>query len=404
MRTGSQSLVRDLNRSAILRLIAGAGPIARTEIAHRLRLSPATVTNVTRELVEAGLVTVVDQAPSRGGRPALLLGIVGDAAQAVGVKVAPDHVVGVRVNLDADVLDRFELPFDAGAPDAIDGLTDALRRHAGSSSDGPLFLGIGLGVPGIVDGHDHSVVDSPMLGWRKVAIGARLEHALAVPVLVDNDVNTLAVAERLYGRGREFEHFLTVTIGRGVGLGIIAGGDVYRGARGGAGEFGHMAVSDDGPLCECGRRGCLEALVADPALVRRAREEGVLSDGDEIETLRAHATDGDLAAVRIFADAGAVLGRAVANLVNVLSPGLVLISGEGTEAWPHLATSFNRAFEAAVFAPLGHVPVEIDPWDDGKWALGAAALVLRATLVTPLDEAPSDSSVRARFNDRAAAL
>jgi predicted NBD/HSP70 family sugar kinase len=409
VRKGSKAFVRDLNRSAILRLIGRAGPIARNEIARELQLSPATVTNVTRELVAGGLVKVVDQAPSRGGRPALLLGIVGAAAQALGVKVAPDHLVGVRVNLDAEVLERFELPFDAAAADAIEQLTAALRPHACARPDGALFLGVGLGVPGIVDRDDHSVVDSPMLGWRRMALGEHLQHELGVPVLVENDVNTLAVAERLYGRGRELDNFVTVTIGRGIGLGIIAGGDLYRGARGGAGEFGHVAVAPDGPLCECGRRGCLEALVADPALVQRAIAEEVLPAGTEIDDLRTLAADGHLRAVRIFADAGATLGRAVAGLVNILSPELVLISGEGTQAWPHMAASFEREFANAVFAPLGHVSVEIDPWDDAKWARGAAALVLRATLVTALEDHPSDFSVRARLKagtdrDQAVAL
>src|SRR5207253_748072 len=181
MRRISPTLVGDVNRTAVLALIAQQSPISRSDIARRLALSPATVTAATRNLLERGLITVVERAPSRGGRPALLLGLVASAAHALGVKIAADHLVGVRVDLD-------------------------------------------------------------------------------VPVLIDNDVNTLAIAERLYGRGRSTDHFLTVTIGRGVGLGIVVGGDVYRGANGGAGEFGHVAVVDDGPLCECGKRGCLEAL------------------------------------------------------------------------------------------------------------------------------------------------
>jgi predicted NBD/HSP70 family sugar kinase len=236
-----------------------------------------------------------------------------------------------------------------------------------------------------------------MLGWHGLAVGDLLEQRLGVPVLVDNDVNTLAVAGRLYGRGRDVEHLLTVTIGRGVGLGIIVGGNVYRGARGGAGEFGHVAVVEDGPLCECGKHGCLEALVADPALVLRARAEGVLEEGEDVERLRSLAAGGDLRAARIFADAGRTLGRAVAGLVNIFSPELVLISGEGTQAWPHMAPSFERGLADAVFPPLRDVVVELDPWDDEKWALGAAALVLRATFVTALDEHSSDHSVRARL-------
>jgi predicted NBD/HSP70 family sugar kinase len=342
-------------------------------------------------------VKVVDQAPSRGGRPALLLGLVGAAAHALGVKVAADHLVGVRVNLDAEVLERFEHPFDAAAPDALEQLTSALRPHTRPRAESPLFLGVGLGVPGVVDADDHSVVDSPLLGWRGLAVGRSLQQALGVPVLVDNDVNTLAVAERLYGRGRDLDNFVTVTIGRGVGLGIVVGGEVYRGARGGAGEFGHVPVVADGPRCECGKRGCLEALVADPALVARGRSEGLLAPDEDVDRLRALADAGELRAVRIFADAGATFGRAVGGLVNILSPYLVLISGEGTQAWPHAARSFRRGLDAVVFPPLREVAVEIDPWDDAKWARGAAALVLRATFVAALDEQPPDYSVRARL-------
>jgi len=397
VRNGSPNLVRDLNRSAVLRLIGREGPISRTEIARRLQLSPATVTAVSRDLISAGLVDVVDQAPSKGGRPALLLGLVGGAAHALGVKVAADHVVGVRVDLDAQVVDRFEHPFQADRPDALDRLVELLEPHTATRADSPLVLGIGLGVPGVVDVGGHNLVDSPMLGWHALAVGELLEQRLGVPVLVDNDVNTLAVAGRLYGRGRDVEHLLTVTIGRGVGLGIIIGGNVYRGARGGAGEFGHVAVVEDGPLCECGKHGCLEALVADPALVLRARGESLLEQGESIERLRALAEGGDLRAARIFADAGRTLGRAVAGLVNIFSPELVLISGEGTQAWPQMAPSFERGLADAVFPPLRDVAVELDPWDDEKWALGAAALVLRATFVTALDEQSSDHSVRARL-------
>jgi predicted NBD/HSP70 family sugar kinase len=402
VRKGSSNLVRDLNRSAVLRLIGEEGPIARAEIARRLRLSPATVTAVTRRMISAGLIRVVEQAPSNGGRPALLLGIVGGAAHAIGVKVVADHLVGVRVDLDGVVVDSFEHVFEADDPGAIERLAELLLPHTEPREDSPLFLGVGLGVPGVVDGRAHSVVDSPMLGWRSLDVGAQLERRLGVPVLVDNDVNTLAVASRLYGRGKGVEDFLTVTIGRGVGLGIIIGGNVYRGAHGGAGEFGHVAVVDDGPVCECGKRGCLEALVADPALVARGEGEGLLQAGEGVDRLRSLAEDGDLRAARIFADAGALLGRAVAGLVNVLSPELVLISGEGTQAWPQMSASFERGLSAAVFPPLGGVAVEIDPWDDAKWALGAAALVLRATFVTALDERSSDHSVRARLEPLAA--
>ncbi|HEY8030705.1 MAG TPA: ROK family transcriptional regulator [Gaiellaceae bacterium] len=392
-RTGSSGLSRDLNRVAVLRLIGASGPIARTHIARALGLSPATVTSLTRELLDRGVVRVADHAPSRGGRPAVLLELVGGAATALGVKIAPDHLVGVLVDLDADILERFELKFDATRRDSVERLADVLESWIeAAATHGPL-LGIGLGMPGVVD-VERRTVSSPLLGWEDVSLSNVLHQRLGVPVVVDNDVNTLAVSERLYGRGRDVENFITVTTGLGVGLAIVVRGDIYHGYGGGAGEFGHVSADDDGPRCSCGKHGCLEAVVADPALVAQARERGVLTSRQGIRKLRALADAGDAGAVEIFAAAGAVLGRAVAGLVTVLSPELVLISGEGTQGWPHMATDFDRALRSNIFPLFSGVAVEVDPWDDVKWAAGAAALVLRATF-TPRDERQADNSIRA---------
>jgi predicted NBD/HSP70 family sugar kinase len=392
-RTASTSLTRDLNRAAIFRLIGSSGPIARAQIARRLGLSPATVTAVTRELLQQGLLRVADRSQSPRGRPALLLEIVGGAAAAFGAKVAPDHVVGVQVDLEGDVLDRFEAPFNASNEAAVDELGRLLSSWIEQVQPSAPLLGVGLGVSGVVDAATGSV-DSPLLGWRDVPLAALLERQLGLPVYVDNDVNTLAVAERLNGRGRQVDHFLTVTIGRGVGLGIVADGDIYRGHGGGAGEFGHTTVAPDGPTCSCGKRGCLEALVGDPALVAEARRQRQLKRGDGIAELRSLADRGNPKALAVFALAGERLGRAVGDLANILSPELVLISGEGTQAWTHLASSFDESFRSSLFRPLRGVRVEVDPWDDARWAVGAATLVLRANFAAPLDEGRRPAEAR----------
>ena len=400
-RTASSGHTRDLNRSAIVRLIVSGGPIARAQIAKTLGLSPATVTAVTRELLDQGVIRVAERAPSRGGRPALLLELVGGAASAFGVKVAPDHLVGVRVDLEARLVERYESRFDASADDAIDTLVAVLAEWVREDPTEPPLLGLGIGVAGVFDAGT-GTLDSPLLGWRDVKLAQIVQDKLGVPIFVDNDVNTLAVAERLYGRGHNIENFIAVTIGRGVGLGIVAGGDIYRGAGGGAGEFGHIHAVEDGAVCTCGKRGCLETVVADPALIAAAEQLGLLEKGEGIVRLRELAREGHLQARQIYHDAGTQLGRAVANLVNVLGPELVLVSGEGTEAWPYVADAFAAAYETTIFPPLGHVPVEVDPWDDAKWAVGAATLVLRSTFAAPLDDDKRDS-VRARLEAVASA-
>src|SRR3954469_25731591 len=158
-RTGATGLTRDLNRAAILRLIGLSGPIARTSIASRLGLSPATVTSITRELIESGIVRTDDRAPSRGGRPALLLEIVSRSAHAFGVKIAPDHLVGVVVDLDGDVTQQFKERLDLTphhrldltAAHGFDAAVRVLRTWLDAAAEGTPMLGVGLGVPGVVD-------------------------------------------------------------------------------------------------------------------------------------------------------------------------------------------------------------------------------------------------------------
>ena len=268
MRKGAPgAALRDVNRSAVLRLIGRHGPISRADIARQVGVSPGTITALARNLIEAGIVTPVEQALPRGGRPAELLGLVGSAAVAVGAKVANDHLAIVCAELDGTMSASTTVPFDAVAGNPFAMLAELLEPHVAAASTGQLLLGIGLGLPGFEDPYGSGVVQAPLLGWRHLPLGEHLTRALGVPVLVDNDVNTLAVAESLYGIGRGFDHFLTVTLGRGVGMGIVVDGELYRGARGAAGEFGHVDAGGDA-LCACGKRGCLETIAAEPALRR----------------------------------------------------------------------------------------------------------------------------------------
>jgi len=391
--------MRDVNRVAVLALVNREGPISRAEIARRLGLSPPTVTAVTRSLIEAGVIGPVEEAASRGGRPSELLAVIGPAASAIGVKVAAGQVTGVRADLDGTVLDTFSAPFDPIAANPFDGLAALLTPQIAAAGK-PRLLGVGLGVPGFVDSRT-DLVQAPLLGWRNMPLRDYLATLLGVPVLVDNDVNTLAAYEHLYGLGRSYRDFLTVTLGRGVGAAIVCGGDLRRGGHGAAGELGHLPVDPEGPACHCGKRGCLETFVSDAALVSRAQQAGVLGPDAGPADLRAAADGGDQRARAIYRAAGARLGTVVAGLATVLDPEAVLVSGEGTLAWPHLADGFFSTFNAGLLpAMAGAISVHVDPWDDAKWALGAAALVLRAPFT--MDAEPHSDSVRARLGAFAA--
>jgi predicted NBD/HSP70 family sugar kinase len=370
----------DVNRSAVLAQLGAQGPASRADLARALGVSPALMTQLTKDLLADGLIVELEHSPSQGGRPARMLGLAASAGRAIGVKVVADHVAFVEVGLDGAVLRSASEPFDATATTLLADLASLLQRFI-EGGGATRVLGVGVGVPGAVDRQGNGVVDSTQLGWNQVPVGATLRRALNLPVIVENNVNALAMAERLYGVGRRHDNFLVVTIGTGVGAGIVVDGVVLRGASGGAGEIGHTPVAEDGPLCTCGNTGCLEALIGEAALVRVARERGVIGATAGIAALRAAADAGDPAAAAIFGEAGHLLGRTLAGIVQALDPELVILLGEGTAAWPHWAFGFEPAFRASLLPLRRGIGVAVESWQDESWAQGAASLVL----ATPFD-------------------
>ena len=384
----------DFHRAEVLALVGASGPLNRTEIAHRLDLSPAAVTQLTKSLIGQRRLEELSAAPSRGGRPAQMLGLTASRSRALGLKIAPDHLAFADMALDGTLGAVAVHDFDPAAPDALDRLSSALDEV-----DRDALLGVGVAVPGGVDDPAEGVVNADVLTWRGLPLGRYLRSHLDLPVLVDNDVNTMAAGECLYDRGKAHRDFLVVTIGVGIGAAIITSGTVYRGAHGDAGELGHTPVDPDGPHCVCGNRGCLEAIIGDPALVARARRDGVLTPEQGIADLRAAADGGDPGARAVFSDAGEVLGRSVATLATVVDPETVVVFGEGVTAWQHWQPGFEPAFRAHLPAIRKRIPVEVDRWDDRSWVRGAAALVM-STLFDPTGAARDQGQqIRSRLLD-----
>ncbi|SRR5580765_12525 len=358
----------------ILGLLGTQGPTSRAAIARRLRLSPATVTQVIKELVANGSVRELSSVPSNGGRPATLLGLGRDGAGAVGVKIVADHLAIVDVSIAGEVMRSTTVPFDPSGPNAIERCSDILRDAV---ADHPgLLLGVGVGVPGSVDAQDNGVVTSSMIGWDRVPLGAVLREALGVPVLIDNDVHAVAAAQLLYGAGREFDTYLVVTIGLGIGCAVVVERSIYRGAHGGAGEIGHIPVTLDGPVCQCGATGCLEAYIGAPALVRQARRDGVIGPRGTVATLHRAADRGEERALAAFHRAGSMLGRGLAGVANTLDPQAIVLLGEGMTAWPHWQPGFDATFRPHLMVDRRQLPIIREDWTDDHWALGAAALVM----------------------------
>lgn len=370
----------DVNRSAILAHLGAHGPASRADLARALAVSPALMTALTKDLISDGLLVELEHSPSQGGRPARMLGLVSSAGRAIGIKVVADHLAFVEVGIDGAVRRSAIEPFDAFATTFLADLAGLLRRFIAGGSHEPL-LGIGVGVPGSVDRQGNGLVDSAQLGWAQVPIGSTLRREFSLPVLVENNVNALAVAERLYGVGRQHENFLVVTIGTGVGAGIVVDGVVLRGNAGGSGEIGHIPVAENGPLCSCGNHGCLESFIGEAALVRIAQERGIIGESSGMSALRAEADSDNPAATAVFSEAGHLLGRALAGIIHTLDPEIVIVLGEGTASWKHWSFGFEPALRSALIQSRRGIGVAVETWQDESWAQGAAAIVL----ATPFD-------------------
>ncbi len=267
----------DMNRNLVLNVLR-TGAASRADVVRTTGLSPATVSLIVSELIDSGLVNEVGEGKSSGGRPPLVLRLDDERNYVVGVKLMR-HVISVAVtDLRAEVVysEVVDLAPSAVAPasvlEALCNTVEHAIRPAGIELD--QVVGIGIGLAGLVDADTGVCRYSPSFGWSEVPVAAPISERLGRPVLVDNDVNTLTVAEQWFGRGHGVDDFVVVTVGEGVGAGIVVEGRLYRGAKGAAGEIGHMRLDGEDALCRCGGRGCLEAVSSDGA-VRRYLAEAV---------------------------------------------------------------------------------------------------------------------------------
>jgi predicted NBD/HSP70 family sugar kinase len=388
---GNRELIRAINRSTVLNTIKTHGSISRVEIARQTGLSAATVTGITAELISNELIFEKEEGDSRGGRRPILLAINPRGGYVVGIKLMEDHAIGAITDLEATIISKYSSDLKSRelthAIDVLVGIVNYLVRE--TKIEREKLYGVGVGLAGIVDARKGVLRYSPIFGWRDVSLAELLESHLNVQIYIDNDVNTLTLNEQLFGSGQGIGNFLTVTIGRGVGLGIVVNGQLYRGVSGGGGEFGHTVIDKDGKLCPCGNRGCLETFVSDPALLRLASEAWKRGEiPEKIETmdeLIRSAHEGISASCEIFRQAGEKIGHGIANLINILCPEEIIISGEGVRAADLLFEPMRNAISQCVMPALvDDTSVRIDLWEDDAWARGAASLVLQEIFKSPL--------------------
>lgn len=392
-------LMGELNRSIVLNMIRQEGTISRSEIAQRTKLSRSAVSNIINSLLEEGLVQPIGTGESNGGRRPMMLNFNYSAGYVLGVDIGANHLISLVTNLEGNIVAEHAQPFniDMGPENSLPVIIQFIRETlALLRVPLPRVLGIGLGVPGPLDYNVGSVVKPPIMpGWDKFPLRQQLSREFNLPVLVENDANLGAVAERWRGAGQGYQHLAYIKIGTGIGGGLMLDGKIYRGQRGSAGEIGHITITRDGPPCRCGSYGCLESMASAPAIINRVklaisagRETLLTSKGsvDDIllQDIAAAAYQDDKLAREVLEDAGRYIGIALATLINLFNPGIIILGGGVASVGDLLLNPiWEMVRQRSLLACYDQAKIVLGRMGREAVAIGAASLVLQEVFRGP---------------------
>src|SRR5436309_840755 len=351
--TAGLATIRNINRQIVLNYVREREPISRAEIARESALQRSTVSAIVDDLQTEGLIEEVGEGESTGGRPPTLLRLRSAGAIAIGVAINPSMTTVASSDLAGRLLTRQEFPTDPDSDQTLARVIESIEgilKHSNGSIES-----VGVSLPGLVDPSTGTAIYIPYFKWRDFRIGQKLSSAVGLPAVIDNDANAVALAELWFGRPEvsDARDFILVLAAEGVGTGIVFDGQIYRGERGAAGEFGHMIVGENGPVaCSCGNRDCWEAFASERAAVARYRNNTGASNDEHagitfVEVVE-RALGGEQAAINALTETAHYLGIGISNLIVGLSPETVVVGGTITRAWPIILPSLEETIMRSI--------------------------------------------------------
>ncbi|MGM0856537.1 MAG: ROK family protein [Pseudomonadota bacterium] len=382
------------NTLAVIRTLRDQGPVARTDLGKLNGISSATVTSISAELLQQGLISERPPETPRSngrGRPKTLIELDSQAACVVCIKLSINEIQLVVGDFSGQVRhsEHHAVPtLTLSAEDLEALLEDKISAVCTQQLKGfQRLAGICLAVQGVVSSQNGSIIWSPALSFRNAPISARLAERFHCSVLLENDANCIASVLAAQPAYADCPNLAVIMLGYGIGMSVLINGVPFLGANGSAAEFGHSKYQPEGALCACGRRGCIEAYASDYALYRAAAGHFNLPPGDsahpseeQMQALTQLALNGDPTAQRIFAEAGRALGVGIANVLALFNPDLVLITGSGVRGFDALQGAMRNAIDDALVAELmGTTRIESCAWDRDMTCMGGIAMALHAT-------------------------
>ena len=375
-------------------LLRDGRPWTRAQLAEATGLARSTITARIDTLMRLGLVAPFGGARSTGGRPPALFALNPTAKLVVGVDIGATHASAALTDLNGSILGELDARIAvADGPEAVLSWVVESVRDLLETSERPVgdLAAIGIGLPGPVEHSTGRPINPPIMpGWDRFDVPGHLQETYPVPVLVDNDVNIMALGERR-GHLRDVDDLVLIKVATGIGAGIVSGGVLQRGAQGTAGDLGHVRVPGaDDVLCRCGNSGCLEAVAAGPALAAAVRAQGEAAEtgGDVVELVRS----GSQVAMAVVRQAGRDIGEVVATMVNLINPSVVVIGGQVAGAGEHLLAGIRESvYQRSLPLATEHLRIVTSRAGGEAAVLGASALAIEHVLSPDVVEAASEA-------------
>ncbi|MDF1478532.1 ROK family transcriptional regulator [Leifsonia sp. H3M29-4] len=349
------------------------GPLSRSEIARRLDLSPGSLTRLSAPLIESGLlVEVGERGDGKAGRPSRPLDVVPASRHFIGMKLMGDQVLGAVTDLRAEVLGSLSATLTSQEPDAVVEVIGQMAERLAALV--PSVTALGIGVGGLLDEHG-TVISAPFLGWEGVPLAALVEARSSIPTVVANDLVAFTEYEHWFGAARGLERFAVITLGAGIGYGLVANGRIVANEDSGIGLVGHWPIDPYGPVCPAGHRGCARSIMTQAAIVTAVST--ALDRPVTYDEALSLAADGEAAARRVVDDAGRGLGKLLAAVANLTVPQMIVLGGEGV-GLVDVARDAVRAGMAEDRDPRAHeIPLVTTTGDNTEWCRGAAVIAIQ---------------------------
>ncbi|HEX2927629.1 MAG TPA: ROK family transcriptional regulator [Ruminiclostridium sp.] len=387
-KVGNNKLLKEINETSLLELIRTNKQISKAELAQLTGLSPTACGIIVTNLLDKGYIREAGIGTSKGGRRPILYELTPGSYFSIGVDIDIDYMRFILMDITGQVeyKDKISCDFAGAASESIGLMEEKIREIIRTHNivDDRL-LGVGVSVPGMVDNLTHEIIFAPNLGWERVDLEHMMARIGSFPIYVDNEAMCSALCENWIGCCMDESDFVCINMKSGIGSSIFAGGNLYRGCCGSAGEIGHITVDQNGPRCACGNYGCLEALVSARSMVEKAQKlvrQGLITDFGDIDAITVDdifrlAGEGNESARVILVEAAGYLGLAVANLINTVNPSKIVLGKELVNFSEDIMEHLKSIAQAkALKYPASRAEIVTSKIGADSSALGAAIIPL----------------------------